>query len=272
MRRTTTRGVLALAAASAALALFAATPAAAQPRFPEPSGWVVDEADVIPDDRQREIEASLEDYHRRTDGEVAVAVVRSLGGVSVEDYATDLFGRWGVGDKKKDSGVLLLIAMQERRTRIETGYGAEAELTDIEAREILDGQVVPRMRQDDVPAAVDAGQRAIRAALGDPNAAAPAPLRRPAGSGGGPAVAGWLPVLFFALPLFFIMLASVGRSRRRRGGWNWPIFIGGTGWSGGGYGGYSGGGFGGGGGGSGGVGFGGFGGGSSGGGGASSGW
>ncbi|MEP7055176.1 MAG: TPM domain-containing protein, partial [Actinomycetota bacterium] len=212
-------------------------------------------------------EASLEDYHQRTNGEVAVAVVQTIGDTSIENYAHDLFNKWGVGSKKQDNGVLLVIALDEHQLRIETGYGAEARVTDLQSKAIIDG-LTPFLRAGDYAGAVDQGQRAIRSALGDEFAGAPAPVsapqRRGRSSGGGSLV-------FVLLPLLFFFLTAVGSRRRRRGfGWGLPIFYGG-GWGGGGFGG-GGGGFGGNGGGGVGGGFGGFGGGSSGGGGASGGW
>jgi uncharacterized protein len=264
--------------AYAALACFtvlavAASGASAAPVYPEVGGWIVDEAEQVPAEVEERIEATLEDYHRRTNDEIAIAVVPNLGGASVEDYTNDLFNRWGVGDKKRDVGVLMVIAMEERKLRIETGYGAEATLTDLEAKDILDDVVRPRMRAGDVGGAVDEAQRAIRSALGDTaeNTVTTGPPPRVPEQKAPPLVG----IIFSLLPFLFMAIAFStvfgGRSRRRRryGGsiWGVPIFYGG-----GGFGGYGGGGGFGGGDSGGGSSFGGFGGGSSGGGGASGSW
>lgn len=263
----------AVALASGALLLSAPSSAHAA-KLPSPSGYLVDAANVVPAEAERQIEAALEDYQERTDGEVAVAVVRTVGDTSIENYAEDLFGEWGIGDRKKDLGALLLIAVDDRQLRIETGYGAEALLTDVQSKQIID-QMTPLLAAGNYAGAVDLGQRSIRRALGDDQADAAAPVatparRQPRSSGGGS-------LLFFLLPLVFIFITSLGSGRRRRrrsgglggGGWGFPIFLGG-GWGGG----HGGGGFGGNGGGfgGGGGGFGGFGGGDSGGGGASGSW
>lgn len=257
--------------ASGVLLLLPVTSAAAAPVYPPASGFLVDQAGVIGAGSEQQIEASLADYTRRTRGEVAVAVVKNLDGTDIADYANELFDRWKVGDKQKDLGVLLVIAVAEKRNRIETGYGAEALVTDVQSKAILNS-LQPALRAGNYAAAVDLGQRSIRRALGDDQADAAAPIRtqtrqRGRSSGGFP--------FFLVIPLIFLFM-SIGRGRRRRGGiggggWGVPIILGSTlgsgGYGGGGFGGSSGG-FGGGGGG----GFGGFGGGDSGGGGASGDW
>lgn len=265
-----------VALASGVVFLLPATSAVAAPVYPAPSGFLVDEAGVISAASERQIETSLEDYNRRTKGEVAIAIVKTLGDTSVENYANELFGKWKVGDKDKDLGVLLVIATEERprKFKIETGYGAEAYVTDVQSRQVLDA-IRPQLQAGDYAGAVDQAQRSIRMLLGDDqaNAGAPVPTgsrqqRRSSGPG----------VFFFLLPLLFFFLSTMGRRGRRRGGigggvgggWAVPIILGSTlgrgGYGGGGFGGGSGG-FGGGGGG-----FGGFGGGDSGGGGASGDW
>ncbi len=268
------RGLLGALACSTLL-LMSAGGAQAAPRYPAVDGWIVDEAEQVPDDVEARIEAELQAFHDRADDEVAIAVVPNMGGASVEDYANDLFNKWGVGDKKRDVGVLLLVAMEERKLRIETGYGAEEFITDIEAKQIIDNYVTPQMRAGDVGAAVDDGQRAIRAALGDTSSGVALPVRDgpPPEKHSTPASV-FFSVLPFVLGAIAFSAVFGGRRRRRGGGiWDFPIFIGG-GHHHGNYGGF-GGGFGGGGGGGdsgGGGSFGGFGGGSSGGGGASGSW
>ena len=118
----------------------AATPAAAQPSFSAP---VVDAAGVVPDGIERSLDAALEDYQLRSGRQVAVAVIRTTGNQSLEDYTIDLGGAWGVGTKGKDNGVLLLVATRDRRVRIEVGRGVEGRLTDLEAGRIIRERLVP---------------------------------------------------------------------------------------------------------------------------------
>jgi uncharacterized protein len=221
--------------------------------FPGFTAPVVDEARAVPDDVERSVSGELEDYRRRSGNQVAVAVVKTTGGPSVEDYAEDLFDEWGVGTKGEDNGVLLLVALEDRRVRIEVGYGVEDELTDLEAGRIVDQRLIPLLRAGDVGGAVGQGTRAIREALGDDQVGAlPAPPPADNADDGEGSPFGIVPLLVVGLAVFGLRAQG-----RRRWGGGLPVF-----WGGGGGGG--GGGFGGG--------FGGGGGGGSGGGGASGGW
>jgi uncharacterized protein len=240
--------------------------------FPEPTGYVVDEAGALPDDEQEALEAELAAYAARSGHQIAVAVVTSTGNESIEDYANDLFGAWGVGTAERDDGVLIVVATSDRRLRIEVGRGLEGQLTDIEAADIVRDEMVPPLRAGRLPDAVRAGERAVRAALDDPTpqAAGDPQAQSFNGFGGGrPAAAeqggglGLLPLLALAFVAFAVLSRLGRRRRRRRGGLFFPVFLGSgwgsTSWDGGGLG-------------AGGGGFGGFGGGSSGGGGASGSW
>ncbi len=253
----------------AALFVLLAAPTAVAQDFPRFSAPVVDAADAIPDEAERNVSRTLDDYQRRSGNQIAVAVVETLGDNSIEDYSEDLFDAWGVGEKDKDNGVLLVIAMNERAIRIEVGFGLEGDLTDIESGRIVREQISPRMLAGDRAGAIEAGTDAIRVALGDDEAVAPPMPEGPDDDSGG----NFLPIFFGLIPLFFIFSALNRRSRRGgRGGRGrrddfslFPIFLGGGWGSGSSGGGFGGGGFGGGG-------FGGGGGGGSGGGGASGGW
>jgi uncharacterized protein len=245
-------------AAAVALLLVAAT---SLPKFTAP---VVDAAGVVPDAVEQQQNAALNDYQQRSGNQIAVAVVKTTGNQSLEDYSIDLARNWGVGQKGKDNGVLLLIAYDDHKVRVEVGRGLEGTLTDLESGRIISEQLLPRLRQGDVGGAIVAGTDSIRHVLGDTTVGEPAPVAEPAPQPQQPAP---FAPLAFLLPVGFIFLAFLfaGRGRRRRGFFGFPIFWGGGGFGGGGFGG---GGFGGGGGG----GFGGGGGGGFGGGGASGGW
>jgi uncharacterized protein len=158
-----------------------------------------------------------------------------------------------VGDEGDDDGVLLLIAYEDRRLRIEVGRGVEGELTDLEAGRIIREELTPRLRDGDVGGAVAVGAAAIRQALGDDTAVVPTTEPVDADGGGG------FPWPLALVGLFALMSigGGVGRGRRRSGWGGFPIVMGGLG----GFGGFGGGGGGGGFGGFGGGGGGGFGGG-----------
>ncbi len=223
-----------------------AYPAAPLPTFSAP---VVDDANVVPTEVAQQVDAALADYQRRTGNQVAVAVITTTGTKSLEDYSIDLARAWGVGQKGKDNGVLLLIAVRDRRVRIDVGRGLEGQLTDLQSGRIIRDRLIPLLSQGRYADAVQQGTDAIRTELHDPNVGQLPPPPPPAGNNGrnGTSLVFLVPILLLALALSSLFGR---RRRRRRFGWGVPIILGG-GWGGGGGlgGGLGGGGFGGGGGG-----------------------
>lgn len=224
-----------------------------------PRGFVNDTAGAMGEWAER-TEALCREIERATSAEVAVLTVKTTGGIPVQDYAQRVFDRWGIGKKGKDNGILVLVAVDDRRMWIATGYGVEGILPDGRVGEIRDRAMLPLFREGRFGEGIHAGVSRLGEALRGEGAAPPAEARNDFAP----------PALFFLflallLALFVFRIFSAGRGgaggsyRRYDGGW-------GGGWGGGGYrGGFGGGGFGGGG-------FGGFGGGGGGGGGAGGGW
>src|SRR5262249_53224341 len=105
--------------------------------------------------------AKLADLEARTSDQLVVATVRSLGGSSVEDYANRLFRDWKLGQQGRNNGVLLLVAPNERKVRIEVGYGLEGTLTDALSKTVIETAVVPRFRAGDFADGVARGTDAI---------------------------------------------------------------------------------------------------------------
>jgi uncharacterized protein len=233
---------------------------AADKPVPFLSGHVVDEAGMIPEDVRQRIDQKLIAYEQSTGAQVAVLTVPSLDGDPVEDYSMRVVETWKLGKKGKDNGVLLLIAEQDRKMRIEVGYGLEGELTDLESGRIVDNVIRPDFQKGDFAGGIEHGVDAILSALGGGEVPAEPPAR-PVASKGGPD--GMFFIILIVIILFIVLRSRGGGGRR--GPW------GGGGFWGGGFGGGS---FGGGRGGGGGFGGGGFsgGGGSFGGGGASGSW
>lgn len=97
--------------------------------FPKPIGWVNDYANVLSEQTKNDLTQWFTELKEKTDVEVAVAVFPNIGGKDYSNYATDLFREWGVGNKK-DEGMLLLVAIEERKIKFEVGYGSEEYLTD----------------------------------------------------------------------------------------------------------------------------------------------
>jgi uncharacterized protein len=261
-----------IAAAVAAVALSAGASACSSSSSPIPkfTAPVVDQAGVVSDATERQVDSELIDYQARTGNQIAVAIVKTTGSKSLEDYTIDLARAWGVGQKGKDNGAVLLIAYKDRKVRIEVGRGLEGTLTDLDSGRIIRERIIPQMQAGNVDAAIVEGTHGIRQVLQDPALgdlpATEEPAPSPAPSSTGSPWAAVIPIIFLV-----IFVSGFGRRRRRRGIFGLPNFWGG-GWGGGfGGGGFGGGGFGGGGGGGGG-GFGGGGGGGFGGGGASGSW
>ncbi len=261
-------------------------PAYAQ-TFPRLTGRVVDDADLLAPAQEAALSAKLQALDERSSRQLVVATVGSLGGFPIEDYANRLFRTWQIGQARANNGALFLIAPNERKVRIEVGYGLEPILTDAFTGLLIQNRVVPAFRGGDYPGGIVAGADALIEQLQAPpevaerrviearDALAQRQARRSNGDQGGSI----MPLLFWGAVLVFIILPMLrrGRSGRRyRGSGGLPIILWGPGlgggWSsGGGSGGFGGGGWSGGGGGGFGGGFSG-GGGSSGGGGASGSW
>jgi uncharacterized protein len=159
-----------------ALLLLAASAASAK-EVPFLAARVNDLASVVPAPVRERLETRLADLERRTGAQVAVLTVDSLEGDSIEDYAVRVFQTWKLGRKGVDDGALFVVARQERRMRIEVGYGLESRLTDLRSRQILDDLVRPHFRAGNFGAGIEAGADAIAAVIeGTP---LPAPRRDP---------------------------------------------------------------------------------------------
>lgn len=235
--------------------------------YPPLTGRIVDAAGVLPADRKATLESKLDGLEAKSGIQLVVATVASLGGSEIEPYANGLFRFWKLGEAKKNNGVLLLVAPNEHKVRIEVGYGLEGTLTDALSKVIISNAIVPRFKTGDYAGGVERGVDDVVTVLStDTSDWQARPEFRAQTEGGGMD----LTTLVVGLVTVMVVFAYLNRQMGHRAG-GLPgggiVFLptGGSGWGGGGG---FGGGFGGGGGG------GGFdgGGGSSGGGGASGGW
>lgn len=116
--------------------------------FPRPAGYVNDFAGLFSPDFREELEKELSDFEKETTAEIAVVTIESLDDYSVEEYAVRLFEEWKIGKKEKDNGILLLIAKQERKIRIEIGYGLEPVITDGRAGRIIREEMRPSFKKE----------------------------------------------------------------------------------------------------------------------------
>ena len=129
-----------------------------------PAGYVNDFAHVLSDQAKQSLEAELTDFEKTTSNEIAVAIVPSMSGDYVENYAVKLFEEWKIGQKDKNNGILLVLSIEEHKMRIEVGYGLEGALPDSLAQSILNTEMTPRLKAGDYDGAVTAGVHAIEAA------------------------------------------------------------------------------------------------------------
>jgi uncharacterized protein len=203
-----------------------------------PQGRVSDYTGTLTLDQRRKLDETLARFEEATANQVAVVIIPTLAGDSLEDYSIRLAEKWQIGRKGKDNGVILLIVMQDRKIRIEVGYGLEGVLPDGLAGEIIRREMAPRFREGQVYQGIQAGVDAIMAATKGEYRPASRTGRSPS----------WIWIILFVL---LVLSATAGSFRRRppylgRGG---RVVAGGPVWWGGGFGGggFSGGSFGGGG-------------------------
>ena len=149
-------------------AVLFALPALAEPKFPPLSGRVVDEAQVLSPQAERDLSDKLETLETRTGHQLVVATVSSLQGYPIEDYGYRLGRAWGIGDKDKDDGAILLVAPNDRQVRIEVGYGLEPVLTDALSSVIIQSAILPKFREGDLSGGIVAGADAMIEQLGLP--------------------------------------------------------------------------------------------------------
>ena len=116
-------------------------------------------------DQREVLEAKLVAFDDSTSTQIAVVIIPSLNENDIDDYSVKLFREWGIGTKKNNNGVLLLIAKQDHRVRITTGYGVEGALPDITCKEIIDDIIVPQFKGEDYYQGIDAGTDAIMQAV-----------------------------------------------------------------------------------------------------------
>lgn len=217
--------------------LAAALPALAQP-LPALTGRVVDSAGLIDAASERALTDRLAAFEARSSDQIVVATVPDLGGEAIEPYANRLFRHWNLGQAGENNGVLLLVSRDDRRMRIEVGYGLEGTLTDLHAKLIIENTMVPAFRAGDFAGGISAAVDDIVMVLEGDGAELEARARRNQPSTG----PDWIAVVFIGLwvSLFFgafgfAILAPVFGRRLGPGRYRWlgiEIEYGGSGSSG----------------------------------------
>ena len=207
-----------------ALLAFIGPAAAAEPSYPQLTGRVVDDADLLSAADIAELDAGLKALEDKSSDQVVVVTLPSLQGFTIEDFGYQLGRRWGIGTKEKDNGVLLIVAPNERKVRIEVGRGLEPLLTDAMSNVIINGAILPRFRSGDYAGGIKEGVKGIELVLtGD--AAELAERVKGRRDADDPKI-DWLVVLFWTIIIVWFIWVTWRSTQRqaygRRGG---PVFI-----------------------------------------------
>lgn len=192
--------------------------------LPRPEGFVNDFAGVMKSADIQKLETLAAAVKQKTGAELGVAAVRSFAPYgSIEEYALALYNGWGIGGKGKDEGVLLVLAVEERKVKIEVGYGLEGAIPDGAAGRILDTAVLPAFREGDFSGGLVGGAQALAALIAKEKGVDAADFDLPAGAsaeGGGNSekfvpffIIGW-----FLILIIMVIFSVVANKGRRRGG------------------------------------------------------
>ncbi|MEE9425346.1 MAG: TPM domain-containing protein [Methylococcales bacterium] len=186
----------------------------AAPNFPALTGRVVDQANVLSAQQESALSAKLAEHERKTSNQVVVVTLASLEGYDISDYGYQLGRYWKIGQKDLNNGALLIVAPNERKVRIETGYGLEGALPDVLSNQIIQDEIVPRFRNGDTGGGIAAGTQAMLDAIAGEYQASPGQ-----GRSGSPEQSEVIPVLFmlmfFGLPLIMNWLATATSTKTR---------------------------------------------------------
>ncbi len=137
----------------------------AEPKFPPLTGRVVDAANLLDSAERQQLEARLAAFEQASSIQLVVVTLPDLQGYEIADYGYQLGRAWGIGEKGKNNGVLLIVAQAERKVRIEVGYGLEGTLTDALSANIINTVIVPQFRTGQFATGVEQGAQAIMQVL-----------------------------------------------------------------------------------------------------------
>lgn len=153
--------------------MMSALPLMAAPTFPSLTGRVVDNANLLSEAQEAALVEQLSALETKTSDQLVVVTLPDLQGYTIEDFGYQLGRHWAIGQKDKNNGVLLIVAPQERKVRIEVGYGLEGTLTDALTRTIIETAIIPRFKAGDMPGGIAAAVSDIVTVLsGDAEAVA----------------------------------------------------------------------------------------------------
>lgn len=207
--RAANRSLLALRALFAGLLFLVLMGAVhAAPVFPQLTGRVVDEAGILSAKTQRTLTGMLAQHERQTGNQIVVVTVKSLQGYAIDDYGYQLGRAWGIGQKGRNNGALLLVAPNERDVRVEVGYGLEGRLTDAQSKLIIENLILPEFRRGNFDAGVMAGTTTLLKVLGGDASALPSPAAEPIPGQDSSGVGLFFAIVFIMLFFWPVLLAA----------------------------------------------------------------
>ena len=131
------------------------------PGWPELTGRVVDRAELLSPEKEAELSRKSESLEKEVGPQFVIVTVPSLNGLPIEKYSIDLARHWGLGDKERNDGLMLLLAPSEHKVRIEVGYGLEKRVTDPFAAKVIREHMLPRFENGDFAAGIVEGSDAL---------------------------------------------------------------------------------------------------------------
>jgi uncharacterized protein len=163
---------------------------------------VTDLAGVLTPDQVSSLDSKLQDFERTDSTQIAVLIIPGLEGESLEDYSIRVVEAWKLGQKGRDNGAFLFVALKDRKMRIEVGYGLEGTLTDIRSHQIINDEIAPRFKAGDFYGGIDAGLTGIIQTIRGVYQATPGTATRSSRRGSG----GWINLIIILMfPLFWIL-------------------------------------------------------------------
>ena len=185
--------------------------ALAQPKFPPLTGRIIDEANILSTQDRVEIEAMLRELEAKSSDQIVVYTTKSLQGYPIEDFGYQLGRAWKIGQAGTNNGIVLIVAPNERKVRIEVGRGLEGTMTDLMSGTIIRNGILPAFRRGDFSAGVKAGVKDIKdVLLGD----AEEVKQRAKSIKPRAQQADWVPLVMFAL--FILIWIMIVRQEQRR--------------------------------------------------------
>ncbi len=196
--------------AAAGLLLFCLITSAAlsAPEFPQLSGRVVDTAQLLSPEVQARLVTQLQAHEQQTGNQLVVVTLPSLGGYDIADYGYQLGRHWGIGQQDNDNGALLIVSRDDRKVRIEVGYGLEGSLTDALSSAIIHQRILPQFRNGDYASGIEQGVDAMLQVLaGDADEIRELTDKQP------PQIAGKLESLFMPFLIMGVFAGNLLKSR-----------------------------------------------------------